>query len=246
MLKFSVVVPTYNNAINLPDLFNKIRDLFIETQFHFEVIFIDDNSIDNTWETIKKLKSNFPKKIKGAKLKKNSGQQNATLCGFMLSTGHFIITIDDDLQMPPSEIMKLISKQKEESFDIVYGSFIKKQHSIIKNFGSYFIQSLQKKIFKTLYGFSGFRLIKRAVIEEVISFHGKIIFLDTILMSYSKKRGFVKVLHQKRKAGIPTYTYVKLISIFLDFIKSISYPLFNHRKKKQLTYSTPFDIEKII
>ena len=92
----------------------------------FEVIFVEDCGKDKSWQIIQKL-ANLDKRIKGIKLSKNYGQHNALLCGIRSASKEIIITMDDDLQNPVSEISILINKLME-GYDVVYGYPEKGQH----------------------------------------------------------------------------------------------------------------------
>lgn len=72
---------------------------------------------------IEELKNKFPLTIKGIRLSKNFGQHNALLCGFSFAKGDAILTMDDDLQHPPSEIEKLLQAFEESGADVVYGIY---------------------------------------------------------------------------------------------------------------------------
>ena len=109
--KYSVVIPVFNSQKSLEELYFRIRSTFKKYELEFEVIFVDDGSEDESWEILKKLKSTFLNEIKAIRLAKNVGQHCAVFCGIGNSTGDFIITMDDDLQNPPEEIIKLIEKQ---------------------------------------------------------------------------------------------------------------------------------------
>ena len=78
----------------------------------FEVVFIYDCGKDNSWNVLEKLKYEYPNLIKLIKLSRNFGQHNALICGFEFATGDFLITMDEDLQHAPEDIIKLIKESK--------------------------------------------------------------------------------------------------------------------------------------
>src|ERR1700749_1730164 len=107
----SIVVPVYNSSEMLEELHASIQKN-LEGKQTFELILVDDGSRDLSWEKIEELKNKFPDHIRGIRLSKNFGQHNALLCGFSFASGDAVLTMDDDLQHPPSEIVKLL-----ETFD---------------------------------------------------------------------------------------------------------------------------------
>jgi len=242
-LKYSVVIPVYNAALTLHSLVKKLQAVFSELESDFELIFVDDFSQDDSWRIIEELHWDFPKQIKGVKLVQNFGQQSATFCGFSFASGDFIISIDDDLQLPPSEIKKLIQQQKKRDYDIVYANYRKKQQHLIRNIGSQIFQFSQKKFWNLPQGFSSFRLIKKEVIQKVILYKGEKLFIDTLLMRNTQKRGFVFINHQERKKGKSAYTFRKLFSVlwhsFISILENPSSPKKNFKATKPL-----FIIEK--
>ena len=107
-MKYSLVVPVYNNSKGISDLYDAISNFFNTDTAEF--IFVDDFSQDSSWEELKKIRAK-DNRCKIIRLSKNFGQHAATLCGFSESKGEFVMTLDDDLEVLPSEFQKLIDKQ---------------------------------------------------------------------------------------------------------------------------------------
>ena len=128
----SIIIPVYNSQNNLESLVKQIQE---KIKIEYEIILINDESIDNSWEIIKKI-SFSEKNILGINLLKNVGQDNAIMAGLYHANGSYVIIMDDDLQHDPNYIMDLYKKSKE-NYDVVYGNFISKKQKIWKNFGSW-------------------------------------------------------------------------------------------------------------
>ena len=147
--EYSVVVPVFNSQESLLELFEGIAAAFGELNTEFETIFVDDRSTDNSWEVLKNLKQEHPQHIKIIRLSRNYGQHNATLCGLMFAKGEAIITIDDDLQTPPHEIITLVRSFEESSCDVIYGiPYGKKAHHFYRNLGSSVIKKSSRNLKK--------------------------------------------------------------------------------------------------
>ncbi|QQS27684.1 MAG: glycosyltransferase family 2 protein [Sphingobacteriales bacterium] len=217
-IEYSVVVPVFNGAITVEELFSRIKQVFDELQAGFEVIFVEDCGTDDSWQKIIQLKKNFPKHIVAIQLIKNYGQHNATLCGCKYAKGNIIITIDDDLQTPPEEIKKLIQCRHQTQADVVYGSYPIKKHAIIKRIGSYIVRKTFKLGAGTHNEGSSFRLISRKVIANIILHTHNFIYIDELLQWYTSKIAATPVEHQKRKKGTSGYPLFKLIFFTLDLI----------------------------
>jgi len=219
-VEYSVVVPVYNSYEGLKELYSEIKNTFQEINSSFEVIFVDDFSQDKSWQTLQELKQeNKADNITLAKLSRNFGQHKATLCGIDLASSKYTITIDDDLQIPPKEIIKLIDKQKEKDYDLVYGSLIDKKHSKVKNIGSDLINTQSDIPVKSEYKPSSFRLFKTNL-RENFSFnkHKSRLYIDEILIWNTGLIAAVEVEHRERKYSNSSYSTKKLFNLGFAFI----------------------------
>ncbi|MAR66332.1 MAG: hypothetical protein CL833_03665, partial [Crocinitomicaceae bacterium] len=133
-VKYSVVIPTYNSAFFIADTVNQIGVELNKTGAPFEIVIIDDSSIDNTWNEIKRLKAETNYNIQGARLSRNFGQHRSTLCGFEKAKGELIITMDDDLESNPKKIRDLLNKQSATDSDVVYAHYTNIRRGIIRTF----------------------------------------------------------------------------------------------------------------
>lgn len=226
MPEYSVVVPVYNSQDTLEPLFLRIDDVFKKLNKTYEIIFVEDGGWDNSWGIIKDLKIRYPETIKGIRLSRNHGQHNAVFCGFAHTTGDVVITIDDDLQIPPEEIPALISYYEQYRPDMVYGYYRKKQHSALRNFGSSFIKKTSKLFKKAPGEGSSFRLMKKQLVTNVLSHSQEFVYIDELLLWYTGNIGFVEVEHFKREYKTSGYTTFKLFSLFFKLtITYTAYPL---------------------
>ncbi len=214
-MTYSVIVPVFNSCNSLPELYSGITETFDKLNESFEVIFIDDNSKDNSWDTLQSIKSENPdSNITLIQLTENFGQHKATLCGIDFSKGNFIITIDDDLQTPPKEIAKLVAQQKKnQNIDLIYGYYSDRRHSPIRNIGSKVINS--GKLFRQAKkSGSSFRIFKGELRKKLeLAQYRNFIYLDELLLWSTGKIDFVKVEHHKRKYNQSGYSLSKLFSI---------------------------------
>ncbi len=215
---FSIVIPVYNSEKTLKELYQRIEKFFIKKQKTFEVIFVDDGSADKSWEVLSLLKKQSPQTITAIKLTQNYGQHNALFCGLTFVKGEWVITIDDDLQTPPEEIEKLLHTQENTGSELVYGYYEKKEHSLIRNAGSWFVGKIFKNFANTSGKGSSFKLINSSVTEKVISRNYRMFFLDEILAWHTDNIEHVVVEHLPRKEGQSGYTLFKLFKITLKLI----------------------------
>jgi len=220
-VKISVIIPVYNGSATLVELANRCMDT-LSKSYETELIFIDDASADNSWEIIKALKQDFPDTIKGIHLATNIGQHQAIFTAFAYCSGDWLVTIDDDLQHTPEDILQLIQKQQEGQYDLVYGMYEDgKKHAAWRNAGSKMVNAFFQKNANTKGFGSPFRLIQRSVIARLLKQSHQQVFLDVILQWNAHSIGYVPVAHHERKEGKSGYSLFKLVKMVLNF--SISY-----------------------
>mmetsp|Transcript_11851 Transcript_11851/g.36118 ORF Transcript_11851/g.36118 Transcript_11851/m.36118 type:complete len:241 (-) Transcript_11851:1474-2196(-) len=121
--KYSVLLPTYNEAANLPIMISLLMKAFEEVDQDFEVIIVDDNSPDGTLAVAKELQRAYGKeRIVLAPREGKLGLGTAYVHGSKFATGDFVLILDADLSHHPKFIPKMISKQRNEKLDIVAGT----------------------------------------------------------------------------------------------------------------------------
>ncbi|OFY13726.1 MAG: hypothetical protein A2X11_02745 [Bacteroidetes bacterium GWE2_42_24] len=217
-LDYSVVVPVFNSEESLAELFERLKNVFGESRASFEVIFIDDNSRDESWSVLSKLKASFPEQVTAIRLSRNFGQHNATFCGFGFVRGARVITIDDDLQTPPEEILKLIETANATDADLIYGFYGKKNHSRLRNAGS---RTLKKsaRLFRDSPGEgSSFRMLTFDLISKILHHNHNFIFLDEVLLWYTDDIMFAEVQHLPRKYKQSGYSTISLFKLFANLV----------------------------
>ncbi len=218
MPDYSVVVPVYNSCQSLKQLYTEIAEAFSRIGKSYEVIFVDDASVDSSWEVLTELQHKHSDKIISIKLARNFGQHNATLCGMALSSSEYVITIDDDLQNSPADIIKLIDRMKETDADVVYGIFTKKHHSMVHNMGSATLKGTSRRLFQTKGAGSSFRLIKASMVKNLLNHPLDFIYLDELFNWYTSDIDFVPVQHNKRPYQQSNYTPRSLFSLLTNLV----------------------------
>jgi len=224
-ITYSVVVPVYNSMGALPELCE--RTIAALKDLSFEIIFIDDGSRDDSWLVIEKVKTQYPNIVRAIRLHKNYGQHAALLCAFNYARGRFIVTIDDDLQYAPEDIVKLADRQKETNAEVVYAILTERQHPAIRNMGTRLMQQNNKVIAHTDVKGSSFRLISREIVDKIVGNHrNNFLFLDEVLIWYTTRFAYVEVPHYPRKYGTTGYTIGKLVRMYFSMITNYSaFPL---------------------
>jgi len=218
----SIIVPVYNSQQTLVALHKRLNSVFTKLAGEFEIIFVNDGSVDNSWEEIKILEEKNPSVI-GVNLMKNFGQHNALLCGIRKAKYELIATLDDDLQNPPEELPKLIEKLNED-FDVVYGKPEKEQHGLFRNISSV----ITKIALKTTMGVenaknvSAFRVFRTQLREAFKQYSGSFISIDVLLTWGTNRFTTVSVKNDDRQFGRSNYTFSKLFVHAMNMITGFS------------------------
>lgn len=221
-MNYSIIVPVYNGEKTVRLLFERVNKFFTASKYTFELIFVYDCGKDNSWVVLQDLKNEYPDLIKLIKLSRNFGQHNALICGFEYASGEYFITMDEDLQHAPEDIEILINKQKESDFDVVYGKYDVRKHSVLRNFTSSVLKKIIEIGIPEIHpDYSAFRLIKSNIAKSTIEMRNSYTFLDGYLSWITTNVCSCIVSHNERQGGVSAYTFNKLlnhtVNIFVTF-----------------------------
>ena len=225
-MQLSIVVPVYRSAECLPALVRRIEKEVADYFQIYELILVNDDSPDTSWEVIQRLASEHHF-ITGVNLRKNAGQDNAIMAGLNVATGEVVIIMDDDLQHDPSDIPAL-DRQIKYGFDVVYARFEHMQQALWKNFGSWFndrfaMLTLGKP--KNIY-MSPYKALRREVVHEVIKYAGPYPYVDGLIFAVTSKITQIPATHHTRFAGKSNYSLLRSIKVWLKLATGFSaFPL---------------------
>ena len=164
-IDLSIVIPLYNEEEVIPFLLEEIANIGKTISKSYELILVDDGSKDKTFELIKRA-SEKDRRIKVIKFSRNFGHQAAFNVGIDFAQGNMVLTMDGDLQHPPSLIPTFI-KHAEEGNDIVIGERLdNKQNSKVREFlGKTFYKLMSAITNLEFRNVSDFALYKRPVVN---------------------------------------------------------------------------------
>lgn len=206
----SIVIPVFRAGNILRELIDKI-DVSLKGSRSYEVLLVCDKCDPVTENAANEL-SNKYHNIRIFRLKRNYGQHKALLFGFLKSSGDFIITMDEDLQHNPDDIHKLINKQVEGDYDIVYGSFSNPGSNWIRNKISSMSRRFLSSSIPGLYEkYSPFRLIRSNIAVEAAGINEPYVFIDDFLSRITTKTAHVNVCLYSRPKGSSSYSGLKVI-----------------------------------
>jgi dolichol-phosphate mannosyltransferase len=218
----SVVSPVFMAERIIPQLVERIQKTVSKITNDFEIILIEDGSVDNSWYTIERIASSDPR-VKGIKLSRNFGQHYAITAGLDFASGDWIVVMDCDLQDRPEEIEKLFFKT-QEGFDIVLARRIERSDPFIKKaFSALFYRTLgyltgseqDEKV-------ANFGIYHRQVINAVKSMRESIRYFPTMVKWVGFKTTKLDVTHDPHPEGKTNYNFKKLLTLAIDIILAFS------------------------
>lgn len=226
-IKLSIVIPVYNEELVLEDLVSRLTSICDGMGIIYEMIFVNDGSIDSTLPKLKYYAAN-KEAIRYISFSRNFGHQNAVMAGITYCEGEAIVIIDGDLQDPPELIPEMYEKFKD-GYKVIYAQRIfRKGESAFKILTAKIFYKFLKKItsFNIPVDTGDFRLISREVAEHLIKMGESNKFLRGQIAWLGFNQIGVKYERDKRKAGKTKYSLNKMLKLAFDGITSFSnFPL---------------------
>ena len=203
-IQISVVVPVFNEEENLPVLIPKLVKVLNPLGLPFEMIFVDDGSLDGSREILREMVSQYPS-LRIIGLKENRGLSTALLAGMREARGERIVTLDSDLQNDPEDIPKLLGYL--DRYDMATGWRQKRDDPWLKRISSKIANGIRNRLSGEQIHDSActLRAFKRECIKEISPFNGMHRFLSTLVKMQGYRIIEIPVLHHQRKFGKSKY-----------------------------------------
>jgi glycosyltransferase involved in cell wall biosynthesis len=218
----SIVVPVYNGADTITDLVEAVAQQ--PFGMALEVVLVNDASKDDSQAVCERLVCESAIPVTLITHARNFGEHNTVMTGLREARGDYIVTMDDDLQNPPGEILKLLDKLRAEKLDIVYAHFAKKKHARWRNLGSKSANIIAEWLTEKPRGLymSTFRCMSRFLVNEILNYSGPYPFIDGLVFQRTDRIGSVEVTHLANKTGRRNYTLRKLVRLWLTILINFS------------------------
>jgi dolichol-phosphate mannosyltransferase len=226
MPKLSLVIPVYNEEILIDQLFERTTRALNNLTSDYEIICVDDGSVDSTLEKLKHYHAQ-EKRFKVLSLSRNFGHQAAIFAGLTYTRGEFVAVMDGDLQDPP-ELLGDFLARAEEGYDVVYAVRKKRKESFPKRmvYWAYY------RIFKRMSNIyipldSGdFALMRNTVVRHLIAMREQSLYIRGIRSWLGFRQIGLEYDRDRRQGGEPKYTLRKLLRLAFNGIFSFSeYPV---------------------
>ena len=222
-IPLSVVIPVYNEELNLPTLFARLYPVLDALGRRYEVIFTNDGSHDGSIALLKAQHAARPDVTRVIDFNANYGQHMAIMAAFERVRGDTIITLDADPQNPPEEIPKLLEKIAA-GHDYVGGYRLNRQDSFFRKYASKLINFVREKTTSIEMTDQGcmLRAYSRAVVDAIVRSGAINTFIPALAYSFAGNPAEVAVKHEERHAGISNYSFYALIRLNFDLITGFS------------------------
>jgi len=229
-MKLGIVIPCYNEAQVIDKIVDELKQTLNQLQENGSIsdesfiCFVDDGSSDGTWEKICALKARYPF-VRGLKLSRNFGQQNALVAGLMRykDEADALISMDADLQDDVSLIETFVKKY-HDGYDVVYG--VREDRSIDtkfkRNTAGIFYRFQRFMGIESVQDHADYRLLSHKALEALSQFKEINLFLRGIVPLLGFRSCTVPYVRAKRFAGDTKYPLKKMLLFALDGIASFS------------------------
>ena len=222
----TVVVPMYNEAPSIDELYSELRDALDRLDANWEIVFVDDGSTDDTGRLLSALRDK-DSRVRITGFPRNRGLSAALAEGFRSARGGVIVSMDGDLQFNPGEMPTLL--RALDSTDVVCGWRKPRQDEWQRRFLSFLAYLTRYAVLGDRIHDSGctFRAYKRSSVENLVLPPGHHRFLPYILRMKGHRVSEIPVSHRERRHGQSKYGLSRvakglatLISLRLSSLRS--------------------------
>jgi undecaprenyl-phosphate 4-deoxy-4-formamido-L-arabinose transferase len=219
----SVVIPVYNEELNLPLLFSRLYPVLDGLGRSYEVIFTNDGSADSSLQLLRAQYEARPDVTRVIDFNANYGQHMAVMAAFERIRGQVIVTLDADLQNPPEEIPKLLVLI-DLGHDYVGGFRLNRRDSVFRTMASKVINIVRRRMTAIEMTDQGcmLRAYRRPIVDAVVQSGANNTFIPALAYSFSGNPTEVGVRHEERHAGVSNYSLYMLIRLNFDLITGFS------------------------
>jgi len=221
--RLSVVIPVFDEEAVLPALFARLYAALDALGCSYEVVFVNDGSRDRSAGLLREQFQRRPEVTRVILFNGNFGQHMAIMAGFEHCRGERIVTLDADLQNPPEEIAKLLSRM-DEGHDYVGSIRRERQDAAWRRWASRATNRLRERITRIRMTDHGcmLRAYDRAIVDAVCASREVSTYIPALAYSYARNPAEIEVEHEERHAGESKYSLYQLVRLNFDLVTGFS------------------------
>lgn len=218
----SIVVPVYRGAATVGRLVEALSEL--RPEGGLEIILVNDGSPDNSGEVCRRIAATARVPVTYLEHARNFGEHNAVMAGLRHARGAYVVTMDDDLQNPIGEAVRLHAHALAGDWDVVYSRYAVKQHAWWRNAGSRFANRVADWLLDKPPGLylSSFRCMSAMVVREVTRYEGPHPYVDGLILQSTSRIDSLLVEHLEASDAGSRYTVRKLVRLWLNLFVNFS------------------------
>jgi glycosyltransferase involved in cell wall biosynthesis len=218
----SIGIPVYKGAESVPVLVEALSRL--EVPGALEIILVNDGSPDNSLAVCQELCLQATIALTAVNLTRNFGEHSAVMAGLGQARGAYVVTMGDDLQNPPEEVVRLWQYALHGNFDAVYTYYSHKQHALWRNLASRFANWCADVLIDKPRGvyLSSFRCVNALTVRSILAYRDPFPYIDGLIMQATQNVGQLQVVHLPRKTGYSNYTVRRLLRLFMAMALNFS------------------------
>jgi dolichol-phosphate mannosyltransferase len=219
----SVVIACYKDNEAIPVMYERLTNTLTKLNIDYEIIFVNDGSPDDSEEIIRQISRN-DRRVLGISHSRNFGSQAGFRSGMEISTKNSCVLLDGDLQDPPELIEAMVAKWRE-GYDVVYGRRVGRQATLFMRLGykAFYRIFDYFSYVKIPHDAGDFSLIDRRVVNAVLTFPERDLFLRGVRAYAGFKQTGIDYVRPKRMFGVTTNSFLKNIRWAKKGIFSFTY-----------------------
>jgi glycosyltransferase involved in cell wall biosynthesis len=221
-LKISVIVPVFNEEINLMPLMQRLMKV-LDCYSSHEILFVDDGSTDGTLDILRTISQEYSF-TRYLSFSRNFGHQSALRAGLMQANGDCVISLDADLQHPPEVIPEMILRWQEGCEIVVAIRSRAKALPFLKKVSSRLYYRILNSLSDIHFdeGGADFRLLDRKVVLVLRQLSEQNLFLRGIVNWVGFRKYTIAYEQEKRVRGVSKYSIHKMVQLGMQGITAFS------------------------